>query len=997
MPPVHRIRKGVWTLGLLALCGCASVGPRFSPEIARSFARDDMRRMETDSLVVYYPEHAKGAALRTAARLEKCVEALRGLVLSDTSRRKVVTLITSAEYNNAYVRAQAGGLPTEMVLPLHLGIELFNFFDMGVSEVPDVGCHEAVHYVQMEQTDGLWRWVNLLFGDVLSPNIFTETWFLEGLATWLEGNLGRAQGRPHSPLFRGMFDSGIAHHGGIGGGRLNPADREQLPLGGNYLSGSQFVQWLAETHGQDALWELVDKQGRSVFSPFWVTLRFKAVYGRTIGALLDDYSDHLAATLPRRVRPASQQVLAGDLGYMARLAGSPSDGALAAISAGLDHQSTLTVYESDGRIRFEQKLQRVLPGRPWVLAHPAAISGLSFTADGASLFLLSEDLAADGASTYAVRQFDARTGRFLREWPGLIGLGGAVSPDGGAYVFVELAQDAANLVRLELATGRKERLTELPPGISLGAPAISPDGQRIVFSQRGPEGFDLVLREPDGKLRQLTTDGRFNYSARWLDDDRVLFLREHEERAQAHILEVSTGALRVLTDAAWAVMDPVPAGPGRIAFLNREAWHWTLDAQVLDPASATVLPSPGPSEAILVQATVAAEDPTVATLKVHNDVPYSVFDELFIPRLRVPTVLAISHDGETLDYAYSLSLMGFDRLDFHSWALNAFFDTRTREPSVQLAYGNAQLAPWYLTLALTRAVARDDYLTRPAEGEDPRLLAVGRTRDLVASARASRAFWTSSVGMGFEYLERSERIRPEDGTPDLLQQVRLLGPSLFASWGAGAGTPYAGTQRGLNTTLSATAYPRAFGGDLDLADLRSASTVFVPLPILDRHSFALGVRGRALVGDGARLLRLGGVGPGVTLLERNLETPSPPDVYLPGLAFVESLRGFEDYFFRVNAAAIVSARYRYPLIVDRGTTSFLWLLPSFFVRQLELESFFEGVQTDDAEAPRHAAVGGMVKLRTLWGSVVPLSLFYQYAWRTTPGLGAQHVLGLTVE
>ncbi len=99
----------------------------------------------------------------------------------------------------------------------------------------------------------------------------------------------------------------------------------------------------------------------------------------------------------------------------------------------------------------------------------------------------------------------------------------------------------------------------------------------------------------------------------------------------------------------------------------------------------------------------------------------------------------------------------------------------------------------------------------------------------------------------------------------------------------------------------------------------------------------------------------------------------------------------------MNAAAILSARYRYPLVIDRGTTTFLWLAPSFFVRQLDLEGFFEGVQTDDESSPRHAAIGAMAKLRTVWGSSLPISVFYQYAWRTTPGLGSQHVVGLSFD
>ena len=44
--------------------GCAFVSPRFSQEVQASFARDEMRKLTTRSLELYYPEHLKPSALR---------------------------------------------------------------------------------------------------------------------------------------------------------------------------------------------------------------------------------------------------------------------------------------------------------------------------------------------------------------------------------------------------------------------------------------------------------------------------------------------------------------------------------------------------------------------------------------------------------------------------------------------------------------------------------------------------------------------------------------------------------------------------------------------------------------------------------------------------------------------------------------------------------------------------------------------------------------------
>ncbi|MBL8933548.1 MAG: hypothetical protein JNM69_03285, partial [Archangium sp.] len=59
------MRRLLVLLAPLAL-GCATATPRFSQELATAFAQDDMRRLETDDLEVYYPAAHKEAAERVA-------------------------------------------------------------------------------------------------------------------------------------------------------------------------------------------------------------------------------------------------------------------------------------------------------------------------------------------------------------------------------------------------------------------------------------------------------------------------------------------------------------------------------------------------------------------------------------------------------------------------------------------------------------------------------------------------------------------------------------------------------------------------------------------------------------------------------------------------------------------------------------------------------------------------------------------------------------------
>jgi len=337
---MHTLRRspGPWALLaslLLFSFGCASVSPRFSQEVQASFARDEMRKLTTRSTELYYPEHLKPTALRIAARVEQCVDRLRELSWSKRPRDKVLLYLTSAGFNNAYVQPDLANFPQQMVMPTHMSLEFFNLMDLGQTELGDVGCHEAVHYVQMQQEEGLWRGINFTTGGILQPNIFTESWFLEGLATYYEGHFDKDTGRPHSPIWRGTFEAMVqANAGKLNAGHLSPDHREADPFGGSYLTGSHFIGWLARTYGEKKLWMLIHEQAQSWAPPFGVTLRFRRVYGKTIGTLFDEFTAALSKELPKRQRPASHAVLVRDAGYFSRLAASPRDGALALLHVG---------------------------------------------------------------------------------------------------------------------------------------------------------------------------------------------------------------------------------------------------------------------------------------------------------------------------------------------------------------------------------------------------------------------------------------------------------------------------------------------------------------------------------------------------------------------------------------------------------------------------------------------------------------------------------------
>ncbi|MBI4511519.1 MAG: hypothetical protein HY698_17935 [Deltaproteobacteria bacterium] len=976
---------------LALLCACATVVPRFPQAVATSFARDEMRKLETPSLEVYYPPKHRGAALRVAARLEYCMRWLKFMPKKRVARDKAVVFITSSDFNNAYVQGDFAGVPQQMVLPHHMTLEMFNWLGLGGSEIGDVSCHEAVHYVQFQDAHGFWAAVNKLAGGLFSPTMFLDTWFLEGMATYYEGKLGPSVGRPHSPLWRGVFEAGVAQNGGrITAADLSPISRRVPLFGGHYLVGMNFVDFLARRYGEDKLWDVTHAQGSSIFAPFGVTLRFRAVYGKDIGGLLDEFSDELSRRHVKRVRPKEQRIVASSVGHDARIAVSKWDGATAIVSESRDDEVRLTVKERDGSVRFSTALTQVLPGRRWVSISPILTSGLEFTADGKYLFLVAADVDRETSFTARLWQVDARSGEVLRTWDGLGGAGGSIRPDGAAYVYVDVHGDSANLVRLDLGSGGREQLTSLEGTVSLGAPAYSPDGQRIVFSRWNGTGFDLALWDsstPSALPLALTSDGRFNYQARWIDDAHIVFLREHEGRAQVHVMEVATRAIARLSNAPYVALDPAPTPRGEVLFLSREGWGWSLDAVPLrTAASAQGLPglaSPAAAAATqpaVLDATTAtsASRPTYPQLEIQKDESYSQLDHLFRPTLRFPFFWATSEGQDSpTHYVVGLSLRGGDRLGFHDYALNVTYDTGNDLPDVGVGYGNHLLAPWFLSAQGTR-------VERRLGGEV--------TTDLKGTLSATRLFWTSPLELHLLGLKREVT----EGTMDP-SASQLAGFGVSLKYSAEDSTAYGGIKRGMGLFASADVYPQFMGSDFEMGDLSTQVSFYLPLPLLKRHSFGVLSRGRSLPGAPSGLLRLGGGG-GASALRGWGEKAGPagPDLFLPDISFQEPLRGYEDHGLPTTHAVVLGAHYRYPLIIDYGWSSFLYLLPPFLVRELEMELFAEGAHASLPSSGLHRAAGLAVHLRTSLG-FLPLTLSYQVAKRFDDGLPVLQLILLTAQ
>ncbi|HEX3697877.1 MAG TPA: hypothetical protein VH374_21060 [Polyangia bacterium] len=989
------IRAVVAAAAVAAVCGCVpTAAPLLPQDVASALAKGPMRTLTTPHLIVYYSEGNHDQAVRLAAHAEGCVGYLKSVaqIHNDLTEQPMAVLFADLPLNNAFVTPRILGWDAQAVISTHDTVDLFSL-EMG--QPPDAGetaCHELVHYVHLEQIAGFPLFMNTVFGAAYTPQIGLDSWFDEGLAVYYETKLQPGTGRLAWPFWRGMFAAAYAGHR-INGGDLSALQRD-FHLGNHYLVGSQFVRFLADRYGEQQLWRLINVQGRSIFFPFGVNLRFWQAYDKTLSTLVDEFADEVAQHIPPRARPAGQRVVHA-AGYSARYARA-ADGTEAIVSSDHDQPARLKIYAPDGALRVVRDLTDVLPPRELVAGVPSFISGVSFSSDGRTLYFVSTDQDATYQASRLYR-YDVADDSLSVVNRDLRGPGGSISPDGRRYAFAQANADHHDLALLDLASGQTRVLFTEPSGTYLSNPRFSPDGKRLVATEADHQHFRLRLFDAASGQPQATlpTADAPVHDPSWADDQRILYLGPAPTTAgfQVYVHDLASARTERVTDAPYLAFEPRAAGAGAVRFLNRNGWEWTVDEVKLPPpqpalavaaADAAPAPSPPSPPPAVIPAPPAAASPALPVeLAATPDQPYSSFGDLFTPRLHGLTLTSVGRRADIV----GVVLSGNDRLALHRWTIAGYLEpSALGQPSVLFGYTNRQLAPLTISLSASQFTFHDSLDPLSANNATFDLY----RRDRNAALDFSRAFYENPITLGIAYLDTN---RP--GDPDApLAFRRMAGPHLDAVFVGAETTPYTGARRLFAAAASVAGYPRQWNttGDSFL-DARGELDAVVPLPLGHRHTLTLGLRGRDLPGTTQPFLTVGGYINAVLGRRSNrpeVKTDDSPAIP-PGFDFTEALRGFEDYPFAANRVVLGDATYRYPLIIDRGWSSSLWVLPAFFISQIDLELFGAGARAQDNRD--RLAVGGALTLRTtLW--VVPLNLQYQLARRLTDDRALTHLITL---
>jgi hypothetical protein len=973
----------------LGLVGCVSTTPRFDPDIQRAINGDDMRRMETRELVVYYPDGTRAETLEVARRLEYCRHEIqrRALLKQGPAAEKSVFVLPRLPLNNAYVRPTLAGNEQIAVVPQYNTSNLFIAY--GIPPDPGIiGCHEMVHDQSFRQISGFAATLRAIFGDAYSPQAGLDPWWQEGLAVYYETKL-QGTGRLWTKYFGGLFAAGIQDVSTLHGGYLSFLNRE-VSAGAEYLVGAHFIDYLARTYGERRLWQVILEQSNAWGFPFAISNEFRLVYDKQLSELIGEFEADTRRRYPRRERPAQQRTLArlGNVAGYARAA----NGVEVFVSEDVDDPPRIIARSADGTILSSRRLTDIGIGRRLIAPRVGGISGLSLTGDGAHAYFVALD-AGPLFSQARLMHLDLVSDQLAVVLEDIAGAGGSISPDGARYYFNRPVGDAARpshaVFRLELESGEVARLTTPSPRHYQLDPVVSPDGQRLLVTEASDAGIRLAIYSAvDGRrLADVPAPEGPAFDGSWVDEQHVLFAGTDPARMQLFEADLRSRVFRPVSDAPYLAVSGFADGR-TLRFLNREGWNWTLDeVPYRTPAASLANALPGPAPLALAPPASAGLTPVLPAAPprhraiaerapvVLSDDEYSGFDGLFRPSAWAPWLALYEED----QVAVGLSATGGDRLGWQRWALGAAWNVDAKLPSGRVSYLNAMLAPLSLRADAAyigrREQVLDDFRDAPVEPV--------RIREIVGSMRASASAYDSyRVEFGARYSHARYELESSGAR---LRELGFAGPLASFGFDSAETTPYSGKRLAVGLDATGTFFPDSFSTvDYDLLDALGRSELVLPVPLSRRHTLTLAGRARALLGapPGQNLLQIGGSASDVLPLLRD---GSPTDdggagLLPPGLRFFEALRGFEDLPLFGRRALIGDATYTYPFIIDWGSASTLRLFPALFVREVDLDLFFSTASRLDPGLELALATGASLELKfALW--LVPISLELQGARR----------------
>lgn len=922
--PVSHPRKSL----VFALAACVALAELATdPARAANDPTIEWHSLETPHFRVSYYTGEEESARRVADLCESIFVTLVPAVGWPPSERVEVSIVDQTDSANAF----ATSLPYD-------SIRLYATAPDDLSPLGDVDdwyleliTHEFTHVLHTDHIRGIPAIVNKIIGKTLAPNQVEPRFILEGLAVFEESSK-TSGGRLRSSIWNMYMRTDVLQD------NVAPLDVfsssvRRWPQGNLwYLYGSFFIQWIAQTYGEQAIRNFIDDYSYQII-PYAINRSMRRATGRTfeelypawIETLRRDYGAQALAVRARGLREGTRITFGGQSASFPRFIpkGAWDGTAGDVIYARDDAHDTAGLYRVP--LRRDAKGAIIVPkdSDRELLVRTAGNSAAAFLPDGSVVFdsldihrnlFAYEDLFFLQSGAKSAWGLDGSRKRLT---DGLRATHPDVSPDGRRVVFTtnKLGTTYLQVADLDRENGKLDGMRVLVPSKKYEqaySPRWSPDNRHVAYSawQKGGYRDVRVVDTIDGTVRELMHDRALDGGPSFSPDGKYVYFHSDRVNGVMNVFEyeLATSTLKQVTNVLTGAFEPVVSADGKtLVYLGYGKDGYDLYAMDLDRSK------------LLDVAPFVEDRPTPPSEPIHHDYEVKAYNPL---HTLAPRRYQFNTAPGSFGQSFSVAVAGNDIAGRHAFGLSASVQTENASPQVDLEYTYGRL-PFDMSLHAYRAIAPGSYgfggkrATYVSE-------AFGVEASLGYEIRG--AFDSQSFGVGYS-VNRVGAQFPSDAPPldpfDTPQYPSLpLASILRFSWG------YSNAQRFLWSISAEKGFSVSAGLDFthpaiasDYRGFRSRVDVtgYLPMPWLRHHVLALhaggGVAGGSFPGGP---FYVGGF-IDVALLDQLRSAIQSSNFLVQGGV---ALRGYPSAVETGRYYALMNAEYRFPIVnIDRGLST----------------------------------------------------------------------------
>jgi len=790
--------------------------------------------------------------------------------------------------------------------------------------------HEFTHVLHTDHIRGIPAVVNAIIGKTLAPNQVQPRWILEGLAVFEESSK-TSGGRLRSSIWNMYMRADVLEDNVAGLDEISNNVR-RWPQGNLwYLYGSFFMEWIAETYGEQAIRLMIDDYARQVI-PYAINRSIRRATGRTYEELYPAFID----TLKRESNALVAQIRARGLREGTRLtfSGGNANGPRFIPKTAWDGTAGDIVYYSDDAHSedgvYHVPVKRDASGQ-LVGTHDREL--FVRTLGGGYLgFLPNGSFVFDSIDQYnnmygyldlfwmprGAKETSGLEGQRVRLTNGYRAYEPDVSPDGRHVAFATNHRGTSYLqmVDLDLSNQKTTNLQTLVHSNSFDqayAPRWSPDNRHVAYSSWTKGGYrDVRIVDTwTGAFEDVTHDRAVDGGPVFSPDGKKLYF--HSDRTgvmNIYCYDLATKALKQVTNVINGAMQPTISADGKtLVYLGYTHIGYDLFAMDLDESKFL--------DAIPYVDDRGARPPEPAHHK-YKRRAYNPLDTL-IPRKYIFGTTPSDY-GQLI----SMSVNGSDIAGLHSIGGSISFETGNPDPQFNVSYSYMGL-PFNTSLNFYRNISPGATYSLGSNSVDWVQSAIGGSVSL--SYSITHPFDSHNFGVSYsvnevygDYGLSQQPLNPYD-TPHLPSPQNLA--TIFSlNWSYSNAQSYlwsVSNEKGFSVSTSLDISHPAIGSDYRGFRAQADFETYFQMPWKHHHVLAMHAGGGMM----------GGSFPGGPFYVGGFVDIGPQDqvtnfvnsggfLYQSGVA----LRGYPVAYQTGAYYALANAEYRFPIVnIDRGTST----------------------------------------------------------------------------